>query len=59
MRTFGISRRGEEERIKSGGDWISKRILGVRVTGVARARLKAAMNRIDINGTATWLRSRS
>lgn len=31
----------------------------MRVTGVARARLKAAMNRIDINGTATWLRSRS
>lgn len=25
----------------------------------ASARLKAAMNRIDINGTATWLRSRS
>lgn len=50
-------RRGKD--YKSGGDWISKRILGVRVTGVARARLKAAMNRIDINGTATWLRSRS
>lgn len=27
----------------------------MRTADGARARLKAAMNRIDINGTATWL----
>jgi len=36
-----------------------RKMLAMRATDHASARLKAAMNRIDINGTATWLQSRS